>query len=226
MSLTPRILLVDDDPQLCTLVKRMLEGHGMALESVGRGNAGLAALRESRPDALLLDLDLPDMSGDEVMRRALELHPGLPIVVLTAERDGQHVVACVRAGASDYVIKPCNEVRLITSLHNALEQGRLRNELRSLSDELHGDAGSSVDATENSMLSQLQPERGAAVVQPESKDAIKTLADWERLLIEHALTSTRGNVREAARRLGIGRTTLYRKMERYALEPQRPRRAS
>ena len=83
-----------------------------------------------------------------------------------------------------------------------------------------------MDATESSMLSQLQPEGGAAVVQPESKDAIKTLADWERLLIEHALTSTRGNVREAARRLGIGRTTLYRKMERYALEPQRPRRAS
>ena len=108
MSPTHRILLVDDDPHLCALVEQMLQGHGMALESIGRGAAGLAALRESRPDALLLDLDLPDLRGDVVMRRALELHPDLPVVVLTAVRDEQRIVSCVRAGASDYVVKPCD----------------------------------------------------------------------------------------------------------------------
>ncbi|MGW7824100.1 response regulator [Streptomyces puniciscabiei] len=101
----PRILLVEDDPSVREGVELGLRRRGHTVRSATTGEAGLTALREFRPDLLLLDLMLPGMNGVQVCRRVRE-HSELPIIMLTARGDDFDVVVGLEAGADDYIAKP------------------------------------------------------------------------------------------------------------------------
>jgi DNA-binding NtrC family response regulator len=127
---TPKVVLVvEDDPIIGpALVHRLrLEGYRPRL-----AETGAAALREARalrPDAVLSDIRLPDMSGEEVYLRLLADHGALPAFFMTAFGDVEQAVRLVRAGARDYLTKPVDVDRLVEALGDALSAPRDRAEV-------------------------------------------------------------------------------------------------
>lgn len=105
----PRVLVVDDEPDIATLIKHTLERSGDAsVDVVTSGDAALRAVRETPPDLLILDLNLPAVDGTEVCRliRARPTTAHLPIIMLTARTAEADRVSGLDLGADDYITKP------------------------------------------------------------------------------------------------------------------------
>ncbi|WP_225027973.1 response regulator [Xinfangfangia pollutisoli] len=116
-----RILAVDDDPVFLMLLEHVLGAIGYAdLVSVNSGSEALARLRDPRQkfDCLLLDIEMPGMTGIELCRRvrAMQNYHTTPIVMITAMKSLEHVEHAFRAGANDYVHKPIDELEMKTRL--------------------------------------------------------------------------------------------------------------
>ena len=131
--MSERILLVDDDPKLLRLVEHQLAAEGLATVTAANGAQALARLKEDEPAAVVLDLMLPDVSGKELLAKFNQDYPNVPVIVLTAQTDLNEVVECMRLGAVDYVQKPFDATRLVTSVRNASNQARLKQHVESLS---------------------------------------------------------------------------------------------
>src|SRR6185312_9437070 len=104
-SMRQRILVVDDDASLAEMLTIVLRGEGFDTAVIGDGTQALTAVRELRPDLVLLDLMLPGMNGIDVCR-VLRADSGVPIVMLTAKTDTVDVVLGLESGADDYIMKP------------------------------------------------------------------------------------------------------------------------
>ncbi len=117
--MSARILIIDDETQLRLAVKRALEGHGFTTRAAADGASGLAAARAFRPDVVLLDLMLPDMSGVEVCRE-LRRTSVTPIIVLSVVGDERTKVAALDEGADDYLTKPFGTDELLARIRVAL----------------------------------------------------------------------------------------------------------
>ncbi|MDQ0949914.1 DNA-binding response OmpR family regulator [Streptomyces phaeochromogenes] len=100
-----RVLLIEDDPAVRKGVTLALKRRGHEVEVAGSGETGLLALERCRPDLVLLDLMLPQMSGLEVCRRIRE-NRQIPIIILSARGDEIDMVVGLEAGADDYIVKP------------------------------------------------------------------------------------------------------------------------
>jgi len=116
-----RILVIDDEPQLRRAVRRSLEGYGYAVQEADAGAGGLAAFQSFRPDVVLLDLMLPDMSGVEVCRRLRALRD-TPVIVLSVIGDESAKVAALDAGADDYLTKPFGNAELLARIRVAMRR--------------------------------------------------------------------------------------------------------
>jgi two-component system response regulator MtrA len=110
-----RVLVVDDDPALAEMLTIVLRGEGFDTAVVGDGTRALPAVRELRPDVVLLDLMLPGMNGIDVCR-AIRSESGVPIVMLTAKSDTVDIVLGLESGADDYVVKPFKPKELIARI--------------------------------------------------------------------------------------------------------------
>lgn len=124
MSGEPLVLVVEDDPVLGpALVQRLrLEGYRPRLATTGE--AALREARSLRPDAVVSDIRLPDLSGEEVYRRLVGDLGALPAFFMTAFGDVAQAVRLVRAGARDYLTKPVDVDRLVEALDQALAAGK------------------------------------------------------------------------------------------------------
>jgi DNA-binding response OmpR family regulator len=100
-----RALVVEDDGAIRLVLSTILEDEGYQVTGVGTAEAALQVFPEGRMDIVIVDLRLPRMQGLELIR-ALRGLSQVPIVVVTAQADGHDVVACLEAGADDYVTKP------------------------------------------------------------------------------------------------------------------------
>jgi DNA-binding response OmpR family regulator len=100
-----RILIVEDDPAIRTALKRVLTERGEAVAVAADGMTGLSLAVKEEPDIVLLDLGLPDISGQRliVMLRGVS---DVPIIVITAQDDDRTIVKALDAGADDYIVKP------------------------------------------------------------------------------------------------------------------------
>jgi two-component system KDP operon response regulator KdpE len=116
-----RVLVVDDEPQIVRALTVILRAAGYEVEAAGTQAGALAALTARPPDAMLLDLVLPDGSGVEVSR-SLREWSGLPVVVLSAVGDEREKVRALDAGADDYVTKPFNTEELLARLRAVLRR--------------------------------------------------------------------------------------------------------
>jgi two-component system response regulator MtrA len=114
-SMKSRVLVVDDDPALAEMLTIVLRGEGFDTAVVGDGTRALPAVRELRPDVVLLDLMLPGMNGIDVCR-AIRTESGVPIVMLTAKTDTVDIVLGLESGADDYVVKPFKPKELIARI--------------------------------------------------------------------------------------------------------------
>src|SRR5215813_11875538 len=117
-----RVLVVDDDPALAEMLTIVLRGEGFDTAVVADGPRALPALRELRPDLVLLDLMLPGMNGIDVCK-AIRAESGVPIVMLTAKSDTVDIVLGLESGADDYVVKPFKPKELVARIRARLRRG-------------------------------------------------------------------------------------------------------
>jgi two-component system response regulator AtoC len=127
-----KVLVVDDDQASCRLVAASAKAEGMEVAMALDGIAGLARFREWRPDVVLLDIQMPDMDGLEVLRLIRTTDADIPVVMLTAERDLKTAVRATQLGAFDYLGKPVDHEELMLTLRRALETRALKDELAEL----------------------------------------------------------------------------------------------
>jgi signal transduction histidine kinase/CheY-like chemotaxis protein len=124
-----KVLIVEDSLDvLAFLAEDVLPYHGFRVASATTGEEGLDKLASGRPDLLLLDLELPDMSGMDVMRRVQEDEIDIPIVLMTAYGSESVAVEAFRLGVRDYIIKPFTTEQVIEVLERTLTETRLRRE--------------------------------------------------------------------------------------------------
>ena len=103
----PRVLIVDDDPDLCDLLSEYLAANGLTVAAAGDGAAMRQAMARQMPDVVVLDLMLPGEDGLSIFRRfRAERHPPIPVLMLTARDTVEDRVAGLDAGADDYLVKP------------------------------------------------------------------------------------------------------------------------
>src|SRR4051812_27768046 len=126
-----RILIVDDDPVQRRLLEAMVVRAGYEVRLAEGGDAAAALLTEADAgiDAVVLDLMMPDLDGLGVLGRMRAAGLAIPVIVQTAHGGIDNVVGAMRAGATDFVVKPVGAERLAVSLRNALSTSALQGEL-------------------------------------------------------------------------------------------------
>jgi len=117
----PFVLLVEDDDGIATPLAAALRSDGYGVERVATGREALARA-QAGPDAVVLDLGLPDLDGVEVARRLRDLVPAVPVLMLTARTTEADVVVGLDAGADDYVTKPFRLAELLARLRALLRR--------------------------------------------------------------------------------------------------------
>lgn len=131
-----KILIADDDPIQRHLLESLCHRFGYEAETVASGEAVLARLRVTGVAApislLLLDLVMPDLDGMAVLARLKEAGLSVPLIVLTSAGGVESALAAVRAGASDFLVKPAGPERLQVAIKNTLAAARLSEEVRFL----------------------------------------------------------------------------------------------
>ncbi|MBD1854266.1 MULTISPECIES: response regulator [Leptolyngbya] len=123
-----QVLIVDDDPQICSIVRTLLEPWGVRVTALSDPRSFWAVLEHSAPDLLILDIEMPNFSGLElaqVVRNDMRWS-GLPILFLSAHRDTETVRQVFTVGADDYVSKPIVDAELIARVLNRLERSPVR----------------------------------------------------------------------------------------------------
>jgi DNA-binding NtrC family response regulator len=132
----PRILIVDDEPDMVDNCARILRRAGHRCLTATDPHRALTLLESERPDLLLTDLKMPEIDGLALLRRAHELDPALPVVVITAFATIESAVAAVKEGAFDYLPKTFSLDQLTIVVDRALRQRRLALENRNLREQL------------------------------------------------------------------------------------------
>jgi two-component system KDP operon response regulator KdpE len=117
----PRILLIEDDPQIRRFLRTSLGAQGYELIEAETGSDGLALAASQVPDVVILDLGLPDLEGIEVIKRLREWS-SLPIIILSARGQERDKVANLDAGADDYLTKPFGMAELLARIRVALRR--------------------------------------------------------------------------------------------------------
>jgi DNA-binding NtrC family response regulator len=126
------VLIVDDDAALCRLVSDGLGREGFEVSSACAPDQALAAIGERDFDAVLVDINMPQMNGLELSRRILDRRPDLPIIVITAFGSLETAIAAIRTGAYDFVTKPFEIEQLVVAAERACQNHQLREEVRRL----------------------------------------------------------------------------------------------
>ncbi|ORV47449.1 response regulator transcription factor [Mycobacterium conspicuum] len=116
------VLVVDDEAVLAEMVSMALRYEGWNIATASDGSAAIAAARTQRPDVVVLDVMLPDMSGLDVLHKLREEHPQLPVLLLTAKDAVEDRIAGLTAGGDDYVTKPFSIEEVVLRLRALLRR--------------------------------------------------------------------------------------------------------
>jgi two-component system OmpR family response regulator len=123
-----RILVVDDEAVLAEMMSMALRYEGWDITTAGDGSTALAAARDARPDAVVLDVMLPDMSGLDVLGKLRDHDPDLPVLLLTAKDAVEDRIAGLSAGGDDYVTKPFSLEEVVLRLRALLRRSGVTGE--------------------------------------------------------------------------------------------------
>ena len=143
-SFRATVLVVDDEAAIRDSLRMILEYEGYRVEEAGGGSEALARVAGNTPDAVLLDIKMPEMDGLAVLRAFRQRGYDMPVLMITGHGDVGTAVEATRAGAFDFFEKPLQRERVLLSLRNAVESFQLQKENRTLRhepDELIGSSG-------------------------------------------------------------------------------------
>lgn len=113
------ILVIEDEKSICDFISRTLEVNGYKVTGAFTGKEGLQSITSAPPDLVLLDLGLPDMDGNDIIRKTREWS-SMPIIVISARTQEKEKVEALDAGADDYVTKPFGTSELLARIRTAL----------------------------------------------------------------------------------------------------------
>jgi len=125
MSSPATVLVIDDDPDFRSLVREELTRAGYEVAEAAGGPEGVSVLKETEVDVVLLDVQMPELNGREVLRQARDLGVRSEVVVMTAYPQLEIAMECLRAGVFDLLEKPFPPKALLGTLAHAVERGRL-----------------------------------------------------------------------------------------------------
>ena len=131
-----KILIVEDDVNIAAMVDTMMRENGYLTTIAYDGVSGLELAMKERPDLILLDLRLPQMSGMQLLYELHEQQLNIPVIVATAWSSEELAVQSLRMGVKDYIKKPFSLEELSEVIERALEEGRLRRERDILNEQL------------------------------------------------------------------------------------------
>jgi DNA-binding response OmpR family regulator len=124
MALKPRVLIVEDDPDLLVVLRVNLTAIGVEPILAGDGRTAISRIQSERPDAVVLDVMLPGIDGWSVLEDLHAMGDPVPIVVCSAKKDVEDMERARELGASGYVIKPFDIDRLVDAVMEALGRSR------------------------------------------------------------------------------------------------------
>jgi DNA-binding NarL/FixJ family response regulator len=116
-----RVLVVDDHEFFRLGLRALLEDEGFEVADAPSGEAGLVALPSFEPDVIVMDLNMPGISGIEATARAVEARPGVAVLMLTINRDDERVLEAVRAGALGYLLKDAELDEIVAGIRAAAD---------------------------------------------------------------------------------------------------------
>jgi DNA-binding response OmpR family regulator len=192
-----RLLIVDDDRELCELVAELLEGEGFELEVSNRSDEGLARALSGEHSLVVLDVMMPGMNGFEVLRRLRAEGSSIHVLMLTARGDDVDRIVGLEIGADDYLPKPFNPRELVARIQAVLRRARTTTRASASSTA----AGSS---PERITVGDVEIDTGTRHVRRAGETAELTNVEYEILVI---LLSAAGRVvtREELVRSALGR---------------------
>jgi two-component system, OmpR family, KDP operon response regulator KdpE len=211
----PRVLVVDDEPQIRRALRLVLRANGYAVTEVPAGEAALDALATADFDLMILDLMLPDVDGVEVCRRVREWSQ-LPVVVLSAHGDEEIKVRALDEGADDYVTKPFSAPELLARMRSALRRASIET---TPSEPLIRAADVEIDLVRRRVLRASQQVH----LTPTEYELVRVLAQQAGRVITHGylLRSVMGRgYEDATGTLRVHVASLRKKLE---ADPSRPR---
>ena len=132
-----RILVIDDSKQIREhLAERILPAFGYKTLHAFDGRSGLKLIREEKPDLVMVDYNLPDMTGVEIMQQMVKESINIPVVLVTGYGSEQSAIAAFRLGVRDYIIKPFTIDEIAEAVDRALTQSRLQHDKEQLAQEV------------------------------------------------------------------------------------------
>ncbi|MFG1477283.1 response regulator [Xanthobacter sp. V4C-4] len=210
----PLLLLVEDDPVEARRVESAARLMGYDCHLAGDGDAALALLERMAFDVVLLDLVLPGLDGMGLLGLMKARGIRVPVVAAVTAGSIDAAASAIRAGARDFVVKPAGALRLQVALANAAALGSAARPARA-------DTGGEAVAPrrlEPAMKADPVPAAGGARAPwVDHGGHVRPLEEIEETAIRFACAHYGGRIAEVARRLGIGRSTLYRKLSRLGL---------
>jgi len=125
MNSNPKILVCDDDETICYLLKEQLVEKNFDIDMVYDGKFAIENLKKRNYDLILLDLKMPIIQGEEVLKFVKEYYPSVQVIILTADSEIRKAIDCIKLGAYDFITKPYNFDELQLTLTRALEHRAL-----------------------------------------------------------------------------------------------------
>lgn len=122
------VLIIDDEKEICDSISMILEYEGYAVDSTTSALEGLKKFSEQDFSAVLLDIQMPEMSGFEVLKKIKEIKPSASVIIISAHGSVENAVKATRLGAFDFLEKPIDRDKLLISVRNATEQATLKEE--------------------------------------------------------------------------------------------------
>jgi DNA-binding NtrC family response regulator len=131
-----KLLVVDDDPAGCRLLKALFTEYDIS--TVSNGKSCLVEIETNTPNVVILDLQLPDINGIDILEKIRRTNPSLPVIMLTAYAELKTAIRAMQLGAFDYLTKPINQDEIIVVVRRALEKSELLAEVKDLRRQLEG----------------------------------------------------------------------------------------
>ena len=132
----PIVLVADDDPSILEILKLGFRTKGYEVITASDGKSAIQAIEQNRPDLLVLDIEMPHLTGIEVLRHLRKDWPTLPVVIMTAHGTISLAVEAMKEGATEFITKPFEMEQLLLVIQKALEREGLRREVEVLRNEV------------------------------------------------------------------------------------------